>query len=135
MSNVEALNVVLAGEYAAIYAYGIVAAHVTGEQQTRALTGMADHRQQRDRLRARIIEQGGTPVAGEAVYQLPAPVTSPKQARDLACLVEDRLSGQWAAVAAASEDREATTAALTAVQCSVRATSWTGSAPVWPGSL
>ncbi len=133
MSLVDALNVVLAGEYAAIYAYGIVAAHVTGEQQIRALSVMADHRQQRDRLRAQIIDQGGTPVAGEALYQVPSPVTSPKQARDLACLVEDRLSGQWAAVAAASEDPAA--AALTSVQCSVRATSWTGSAPIWPGSL
>ena len=134
MGNVDALNVALAGEYATIYAYGIVAAYLTGAEEKRALGVMADHRQQRDKLRDRINEQGGTPVAAAAIYELPGEVTSAKQARDLAGLVEDRLSGQWAAVAAASSGAERTSAALVSVACSVRATSWTGDAPVWPGA-
>jgi hypothetical protein len=135
MSEIDALNLVLGGEYAAIYAYGIVAAQLTGSEQQRALRVMADHRQQRDMLRAHIIDLGGTPVAAAAIYELPREVNSAKQARDLAGLVEDRLSGQWAGVAAVSEQAALAAAALLAVECSVRATSWVGTAPIWPGAV
>jgi ferritin-like protein len=135
MSEIDALNLVLGGEYAAIYAYGIVAAQLTGLEQQRALRVMADHRQQRDMLRAHIIDLGGTPVAAAAIYELPREVNSAKQARDLAGLVEDRLSGQWAGVAAVSEQAALAAAALLAVECSVRATSWVGTAPIWPGAV
>jgi hypothetical protein len=135
MSEIDALNLVLGGEYAAIYAYGSVAAQLTGSEQQRALRVMADHRQQRDMLRAHIIDLGGTPVAAAAIYELPREVNSAKQARDLAGLVEDRLSGQWAGVAAVSEQAALAAAALLAVECSVRATSWVGTAPIWPGAV
>ena len=134
MSQIDALNVVLSGEYAAIYAYGVIAARLKGAEETRALAVMAEHRQRRDRLRAQIIELGGTPVAGSAIYELPGAVTSAKQARELAALVETRLSGQWAGAAAASTGKERTAAALFAVESSVRSTSWDGKAPIWPGS-
>ncbi|MEI6231036.1 MAG: ferritin-like domain-containing protein [Actinomycetes bacterium] len=134
MSNIDALNIVLAGEYAAIYAYGVIGAHLKGAEETRALTVMAGHRQKRDQLRAKIIAGGGTPVAAAAIYDLPAEVSTSTQARELAALVEDRLSGQWAGVAAASIDADRATAALVAVECSVRSTSWNGKAPIWPGA-
>jgi hypothetical protein len=135
MPEVDALNAVLGGEYAAIYAYGVIAAHLTGAEEKRALAVMADHRQQRDKLRAAITEQGGTPVAAAALYELPAEVTSAKQARDLAGLIEDRLSGLWAAAAAAGSGERRTAASLVSINCSVRSTSWTGEAPVWPGAV
>jgi len=134
MSNIDALNIALAGEYAAIYAYGVIGAHLAGAEEKRALTLMADHRQKRDQLRAKIIDGGGTPVAAAAIYELPAEVSTPTQARALAALIEDRLSGQWAGVAAAATGSERTTAGLIAVECSVRSTSWSGKAPIWPGA-
>ena len=134
MAEVDALNNALGGEYAAIYAYGIIAAHLTGSDRTRALAVMADHRQKRDLLRDSIISLGGTPAAAAAIYQLPAEVTTAAEARDLAALIEDRLSGQWAAVASVSKGADRNAAALVSVACSVRSTSWTGEAPVWPGA-
>ena len=134
MADIDALNLTLSGEYAAIYAYGIIAAHLTGSQEKRALAVMAEHRQQRDRLRASINDLGGTPAAAAAIYELPHDVTTATQARELAALVEDRLSGQWAAVASASKGADRNSAALVSVACSVRSTSWTGEAPIWPGA-
>lgn len=134
MSEVDAAAVVLAGEQAAVYAYGLVAARLTGSEEQRALAAMADHRAQRDRLRARITALGGTPPAGAAAYTPPFEVVDAGTARRLAALVEDRLAGQWAGLAAQSTGRSRSDGALVAQACAVRSVSWGGPAPVWSGS-
>jgi len=97
MSELESLSLVLEGVDAAVYAYGLVAAHLRPTGEAAALDAMAQHRAQRESLRARIITLGGTPPAAAAAYVPPFAVVDAASARRLAALVEDRLAGQWAA--------------------------------------
>lgn len=135
MSEMDAVVTVLAGTDAAVYAYGLVAARVTGDERHRALSAMAAHRAQRDLLRATITRLGGTPPAAAAAYTPPFDVTDASSARRLAALVEDRLAGQWAGLAGASAATARPAAALTAAECAVRSVTWSGTSPVWAGAL
>lgn len=134
MSELDSLAVVLDGTEAAIYAYGLVAARVSGSQETAAVRAMASHRAQRDRLRERIIALGGEPGAASAAYDPPFAVDDASSARKLAALVEDRLAGQWAGLAAASASAARTAAGTLAQECAVRSVTWSGVAPVWSGA-
>jgi hypothetical protein len=134
MSEVDTLQTVLDGTDAAVYAYGLIAAHLGPSQEQLALSAMAAHRGERDRVRARIVALGGTPSAAAPAYVTPAPVTDPASARRLAALLEDRLAGQWAAAAAASEGPRRSSSALTAQECAVRSVTWSGVAPIWNGA-
>jgi hypothetical protein len=133
MTEVDSAALVLAGTDAGIYAYGLVAARVTGDERSRALAAMADHRAQRDQLRARITALGGTPAAAAPAYTPPFAVTDARSARRLAALVEDRLAGQWAGLAAAGTGKARAADALTAQSCAVRSVTWSGIAPTWNG--
>ena len=135
MSEIDSLATVLDGTEAAIYAYGLVAAPLRGAARSRATSVMAGHRAQRDRLRARIITLGGTPGAAAAAYVPPVAVTDAASAARLAALVEDRLAGQWAGLAAASSAAARSSVALLAQECAVRGVTWSGTAPVWCGAL
>lgn len=135
MSEIDSLATVLDGTEAAIYAYGLVAAPLRGAARDRATSAMATHRVQRGRLRARIIALGGTPGAAAPAYVPPVAVTDAASAARLAALVEDRLAGQWAGLAAASEAAPRASAALLAQECAVRSVTWSGVAPVWSGAL
>jgi Domain of unknown function (DUF4439) len=134
MTEVEALAQVLEGCDAAVYAYGLVAAHVTGAARAQALSAMAAHRASRDQLRTRLVAVGATPPPAAAAYTSPFPVTDASTARRLAALVEYRLAGQWAGLAAASTSTARSNAALAAQACAVRQVTWSGAAPVWSGS-
>jgi hypothetical protein len=134
MSRTDSLQTVLAGTDAAVYAYGVVAARLSGSGLQRALSDMAAHRAARDTLAAQLTAAGAVPTPAAAAYDLPLPVTDATSARRLAALVEDRLAGQWAGLAAASDGAERTSAARAAVLCSVRQVSWSGRAPVWNGA-
>jgi hypothetical protein len=135
MSEVDTAVLVLGGTEAAVYAYGLVAARVTGAERSRALSAMSWHRAQRDSLRARIIALGATPPAAAAAYTPPVAVTDATSARALASLVEDRLAGQWASLAASSAAARRTQDALTTQACAVRCVTWSGTAPVWNGAV
>ena len=135
MIEVDSAVLVLGGTEAAVYAYGLVAARVTGAERSRALSAMSWHRAQRDALRARISALGATPPAAAAAYTPPVPVTDAASARALATLVEDRLAGQWAALAASSAVARRTQDALTTQSCAVRCVTWSGTAPVWNGAV
>jgi hypothetical protein len=135
MSETDLAVLVLDGTEAAVYAYGLVAARVTGVERSRALAAMAWHRLHRDALRVRITALGGTPPAAQAAYTPPFPVTDAASARRLGALVEDRLAGQWAGLAAATPAAKRQDDALTAQACAVRSVSWSGVAPVWNGAV
>ena len=135
MSEIESLTLVLDGTEAAVYAYGVVAGRLTGSQETAAVRAMASHRAQRDRLRARILALGGEPGAAAAAYAPPFPVGDARAAQRLAALVEDRLAGQWAALAASTTSAARSSAALQAQECAVRSVTWSGVAPVWSGAV
>ena len=134
MADVPTLQTVLAGQDAAIYAYGLVAAQLNGSQLTAALTAMASHRARRDSLRAAVVKAAGTPTPAAVAYDPPFPITGAASARRLAALVEDRCSAQFAELAAASADAERATAALISQECAIRCVFWSVAAPVWFGT-
>jgi hypothetical protein len=133
-AEIERLDDVLDGTDAAIYAYGLVAARLSADGAAEALDDMADHRTRRDRLRSRITALGGTPRAAAAAYTPPFDVVDAASARKLAALVEDRLAGQWAGLAAASAKQQRLDAATTAQACAIRCVAWSGKAPIWNGA-
>jgi len=133
-AELERLDDVLEGTDAAVYAYGLVAARLDSDGAAEALDGMARHRAHRDKLRARITLLGGTPRAAAPAYTPPFEVVDRASARKLAALVEDRLAGQWAGLAAAAEGQRRLDAALVAQECAVRCVDWSGKAPVWNGA-
>lgn len=135
MSATDAAVTAPAGEQAAVYAYGVIAAQLSGAQEKQALAAMSAHRANRDLLLAQLQTAGATPSPAAAAYTLPSPVVDAASARALAGLVEDRLAGQWAALAAASDGEQRSAAALVAQACAVRGVTWTGIAPVWSGAV
>ncbi len=133
MADPAALQNALAGAHAAVYAYGLAGARLTGTDRARALTAMAEQRRVRDRLLDLLTGEGQSPTPAAAAYDPPFAVDSPAAARRLAGLVEDRMAGLLAAAAGATDGSARTWAAGAAQACAVRATTWTGTAAVWSG--
>ena len=134
MSELDATTVVLAGTDAAVYAYGVVAARLSGSERSRALADMTAHRAARDSLVAQVTAAGAVPTPAAAAYELPREVVDASSARLVAALVEDRLAGQWAGLAGQSTAADRTSAATAAVACAVRQVSWSSKAPIWNGT-
>ncbi|HQR80161.1 MAG TPA: ferritin-like domain-containing protein [Actinomycetota bacterium] len=86
----DALQAALAGQYAAIYAYGRAGGRLLNDQ-ARALARSDEHRVDRDQLREWLVADGQQPQPPAPAYQLPGPVRTPAQARELLATVELRL--------------------------------------------
>lgn len=127
-------NAALAGEHAAIYAYGAVGAHLPDLEQPWAVASMAAHRRRRDGLSAAVVRTGGSPVAAEPAYALPNPVADRAAALRLAVLVEERLATLYLALILGRPDPGWRTLASAAVQAgAVGAATWrlrAGATPV-----
>lgn len=134
MSEAASIALVADGTQAAIYAYGLIAARLEGAEKSQALSAMATHRLERDVLRGKVITLRGVPGPAAAAYTPPFPITDADSARALAALVEDRLAGQWAGLAAAATGNARKSAALHAQEYAVRSVTWSGVAPVWAGA-
>ena len=92
----------LAGEYAAIYAYGAVAVHLSGAPRDLAEALEAEHRERRDALLDFYDEHGLEAVHAEAAYDI-EPIGDAATAQALLLDVEERLTTTWRA-GVASED-------------------------------
>ena len=134
MSAVDAMQTVLAGTDAAVYAYGLCAARLSGREKVRALDAMGAHRAARDALVTRLAALQATPSPAAAADDPPFPISDAGSARRLAALVEDRLAGEWAQLGGQLTDKDRAWAGAAAVACSVRQVSWSGIAPVWNGA-
>ena len=135
----DALQSVLAGEYACGYAYGLIGAQLGGAPREHARRDLADHSASRDTLRRLLLSRGVDPAPAAAAYNPPFAVNTPATALRLAALVEDRLALVWAdlvASASSAGDAELTTLAVAGVAASaVRSSSWSGEAQAFPGLL
>lgn len=129
----DALQTWLAGEHAAIYAYGVVGGRLPERQHAAAVAARDAHRARRDALQALLTGRRLVPVAAAPAYSLPTPVNGPAQALALAIGVEERISRATYAAVAAADTAEIRRAAAGALQeQAVRATGWrslAGSAP------
>ncbi|MEU4831903.1 ferritin-like domain-containing protein [Streptosporangium sp. NPDC023615] len=114
------LDVALAAEYAAVYAYGVIAARTTGGLRATTTAAYNAHRARRDRLRAMIVAAGGRPVEPEAAYELPVTPSTAAQAVELAVLVERGVTGAYLELAASPDTAVRTMAALAVQECVTR---------------
>ena len=92
MSTLDALQVTLGDEHAALYTYGVLGAR-TSQAATPALhdaltAGYRRHRARRDRLRVLVEEAGGDPVAAAAAYELDGPLLRTPQVQAAAVATE-----------------------------------------------
>jgi hypothetical protein len=132
--TVAALQSALAAEHVVIFGYGVLGAHLMGPQRQTADQMWNAHRARRDRLRAYVRSNGGTPVPASAAYRLPAQVDSPRAAVQLAARLEDGLTAGYAALAGVADPDLRRYAALAMQEATVRAVRWRGSPPpAFPG--
>jgi hypothetical protein len=126
------LEAALAAEHAAIFAYGPIGAHLTGDTVADARSAEAAHRNRRDTLLLLLTAEGATPPPAAAAYTLPEPVTDRAAALRVAIGVEERASSAWRAALAATtgDQRQQVLAAYT--DCALRATRWRRAAGVEP---
>ncbi|MET8138972.1 ferritin-like domain-containing protein [Sphaerisporangium sp. NPDC005288] len=127
------LNKVLAAEHAAVYAYGVVGAHSSGDQRTTATAGFNAHRARRDQIRGLIAARGGTPSEAGPAYELPFPVTAPREAARLAALVEDRVTAAYLELVAVGDLSLRRLAAQAMQECAVRGYGWQPVIAALPG--
>lgn len=120
------LDAVIAGESAAVYAYGIVAGQSAGAARRRAVAALAAHERWRDRWSA------GSATIAAVAYDLPFPVTDGASARALAAHVENGLVGPYADLAAASDGPDRLEAVRAAQQCATRAVRWGAPTQAFP---
>ncbi|MGQ0624047.1 MAG: ferritin-like domain-containing protein [Sporichthyaceae bacterium] len=124
---------VLAGEHAAVYGYGVLAARLAGAPRQQALRGLDVHRARRDELRRLILAAGGIPVESEPAYALPTALTGPAAALALGTALETDIALAYGALVAASSAAERAFAAAALADAAVRVSEWSGQAPRLPG--
>lgn len=123
----------VAVEHGAIYGYGLVSAHSTPEDNALVAAAMAEHRDRREAALAMLDARSVTPPLPAAGYQLPAPVTDPTDAANLAIRMEEDSAVAWRAVleqATSADDRTFAVAALT--QTAITAAKWRAILDAWP---
>ena len=131
----DGLQSALAGEYAAMYAYGRAGGRLTSDQDE-ALVGLEVHRARRDQLRAWLTEDGQEPLPPAPAYQVPGTLRSDAAARELLATVELRLIPLYTQlVAETMGDPQRRVWAIRSIrQCALSAQRWgaPGQAFPWP---
>lgn len=132
----EELAAALAGEQAAIYAYGLVGVHLVGDAElAQARAAEQAHRQRRDYLVSRLAQLKASAAPVPAGYQLPFPVTDRASALRLAIQIEDGVAQAWRPVLPVTEGTERGTALAALTEAAVRATRWRRLAAVTPATI
>jgi hypothetical protein len=121
----EALVALTAGEHAAVFAYGLVAARVPAAQRDRARAGWAWHLERRDLLEDRLLTAGVHPPAAAPAYDVGGAPSRDGAAR-LAATVEQRLAALAIRTVAATQGDDRLEAAVGLVEGARRAAAWSG---------
>lgn len=133
MTRSMALANVVAAEDAAIYGYGVVAGQLSGRAAMRARRALREHVQMRDRWATALAEAGDPVPAPQIAYALPFPVYTAQAARALAAVMDERVVGWYADLAAAGTNEERGEAVSWARACATRAVTWGASPQAFPG--
>ena len=134
MTYLDALQAVLAGEHAAVYAYGVVGARLHGQPDERAASAAYDaHRARRAAVTALVTAAGGQPTPAAVAYDIGAPVTAAALARALALRVERAVAGTYADLVGAAPAGSRATPAGWLADSAIRASQWSGVADAFPG--
>lgn len=94
-AEIDALQLALAGEHAAIWGYGEVGARSVDTRVPEILAVQQTHRVRRDLVEGVLLGAGATPVASDPVYALPSLITDPVSALRVAALIEDGVAATW----------------------------------------
>ena len=137
-ATVEPLQTTLAGEHAAVFVLGVLGGR-TSRSATPALydalsAAYAAHRARRDQLVREITDLGATPVAAEAVYEVPRPLDTPDQVTRAALEVERGCAAtySWLVANTAGADRRRAITALN--EAAVRELVFRGTPEMFPGA-
>jgi uncharacterized protein DUF4439 len=132
MTSGDGLATALAAEYAAIFGYGVVGAHLTKADQDAARQAETAHRNRRDALLVRLVQAKQEPPVAAPAYLLPFEVTDRASAVRLAIALEERTARVWRQTLSIStgDERKLSLDALT--DCAVRATRWRRAGGVLP---
>ncbi len=131
--EVGALQAALAAEQAAIYGYGVVGSHLTGEPALAATADWTAHQVAADKLETELRARAATPAQSGVAYRLPHRVSTAAQAAALAVTLEDDVASAYLGLVGLTDlplrmlgARQVRTAAL-------RAASWRGHPVAFPG--
>lgn len=133
VASLAALQAALSAEQAAIFGYGVVGAHLTGDDQQTARTYWVAHELAADRLTGLVQQAGAQPHPAAVSYKLPFAVQSPSSARALAVDLEDRVAGAYLALVALPYDSLREFGARQVRAAALRAAAWRGSTLAFPG--
>jgi hypothetical protein len=120
----DELDAALAAEYAAIFGYDVVGAHLTGAEQDTARQAEDAHRTRRDQLLLKLTAASASPPVADPAYALPFPVTNRASALKLAAELEDGAARAWHGAIGATTGADRGFAANALIDCAVRATHW-----------
>lgn len=119
-----ALQNALAAEHAALWMYGLVAAHAPKQADTVA-AAIVSHQGTRDAAANMIVVGGGTPVGPEPAYVSPQDASDEASALQLAIVIEEDCAAAWRAVAGFTDDSSLRGTALSALtECAMRMVTW-----------
>ncbi|WP_431969295.1 ferritin-like domain-containing protein [Nocardia sp. bgisy134] len=121
----QALLGALAAEYAAVYAYGVIAAFASPDRDRLIAENTAAHRARRDTTVDALRAAGTTAPPPEPAYTIPFPVDDPVAAARLAVTVENDTAVAWRAVVEHGESGEARRTGIDGLtECALRAAAW-----------
>ncbi|MGI9155885.1 MAG: ferritin-like domain-containing protein [Marmoricola sp.] len=137
-TGIDSLQATLAGEHAAVYVFGVLAAQTSQSAQPK-LWGALDeaylwHRAARDELVARITAAGRAPVAASVSYRLPNAVANAGQVTAAALLTEHRLTDVYGTLVAETAGGLRRWAIRSLDESAVRQLRFRGRPEIFPGT-
>lgn len=128
-----ALTRMLAGEHAAVYAYGVVTARVSDRLRERATAGWQAHVLRRDALKETLLRADVTPPVAAAAYDLGTMTSGSAGAVALATRVEAAVAEVAVSAVHLTHAQHRTAAATAVVDAARRQASWTRGPVALPG--
>ncbi|APB00332.1 ferritin-like domain-containing protein [Nocardia seriolae] len=130
----QALIDALSAEYAAVYAYGVIAAYANHDRDRLVAEYVAAHRARRDAIIDALKASGATVPEPAAAYTSPVNVNDPIPAAKLAVTVESDTAAAWYYLVERAETPELRRTGIEALtECALRLATWQsilGTSPV-----
>ena len=138
MTTLDALQVALAGEHAALYEYGVLGAQTSVSDTPELFKAVTDayetHRARRDHLTDLVVDEGGTPVASEPAYEIPGHLGTPAAVSSAALDLERRSASTYAWLVANTVRDQRRWAIEALTDAAVRELGFRGSPEIFPGA-
>jgi hypothetical protein len=134
-AKIEELSKVVAGENAAIWAYGFLMAFLDDQDYQVGFRIFNQHRNARDEARLKLRALNQTPPRPLPNYELPFSVSNSQSAKLLAAYIEDRLCGLYAKLAGVEVGAEQVAAFEKSLQSAQLSYRWSEETKSFPGSV